>query len=331
MHLKSNTVLASAEFIASKSRDVILSESGVRIAAQEILKEMVKQDYSTAQWKEHPLNPKSENVDTLDWIFLVDLLNFSFWTDVGPPFSVLTYTGYWSLCAVVNRALDEGFPISKAVTMRNLTRVQFDHIFRSDSTAQVPLADLRYDAIVSAGHTLQEKWEGSFVNCVKAANNSALKLMEILVEDFPSFRDWCEFEGQTVVFLKRAQIMVADIWAAFSSKGLGEFSDIGIVTMFADYRVPQALVAMGALEYSQTLLSRLRKGDLMPVGDVHEVEIRGCSIWAVEQIRREIASLSDNNRKVNAILIDFYLWDFAKAHPKQLSPIPTHRTRSMFY
>jgi hypothetical protein len=39
-----------------------------------------------------------------------------------------------------------------------------------------------------------------------------------------------------VSFWKRAQILVADIWACFEGKGLGTFHDIDSLTMFADYR-----------------------------------------------------------------------------------------------
>lgn len=40
-----------------------------------------------------------------------------------------------------------------------------------------------------------------------------------------------------VKFLKRAQILVADIWACFEGKDIGYFNDIDeAITMFADYR-----------------------------------------------------------------------------------------------
>ncbi len=38
---------------------------------------------------------------------------------------------------------------------------------------------------------------------------------------------------------KRAQILVADLWAAFRGRSYGAFVDIDSITMFADYRVPQ--------------------------------------------------------------------------------------------
>ncbi len=44
-------------------------------------------------------------------IFVVDLLNFSFWSDDESRRYAVTYrgkawTGYWSLCAAINRAID---------------------------------------------------------------------------------------------------------------------------------------------------------------------------------------------------------------------------------
>lgn len=95
---------------------------------------------------------------------------------------------------------------------------------------------------------------------------------------------------------KRAQILAADIWACFEGKGYGEFNDISSVTMFADYRfvrklsdidrVPQGLVYMGVLKYSEDLMKVLEAGQIVESGDRLEVEIRGCSIWGVEVISR---------------------------------------------
>jgi hypothetical protein len=39
--------------------------------------------------------------------------------------------------------------------------------------------------------------------------------------------------------MKRAQILIADVWACFNGEAYGAFADIDTITMFADYRVPQ--------------------------------------------------------------------------------------------
>lgn len=67
------------------------------------------------------------NEFSINWIFLVDSLNFSFWSDteliqLSEPlpenfkkpnsekytvvYNQIPYTGYWALCAAINRALD---------------------------------------------------------------------------------------------------------------------------------------------------------------------------------------------------------------------------------
>jgi hypothetical protein len=57
----------------------------------------------------------------------------------------------------------------------------------------------------------------------------------------------------------------------------------------------------------------------------------GCSIWGVELLRREILKLKPDT-KINAILIDFFLYDLAKEKEKdEVDIIPHHRTRSIWY
>ena len=58
-------------------------------------------------------------------------------------------------------------------------------------------------------------------------------LVNTLGEHFPCFRDEFTFEERKVRFLKRAQIFVADLWAAFDGQGYGAFDDIDKITMFA--------------------------------------------------------------------------------------------------
>ncbi len=41
-----------------------------------------------------------------------------------------------------------------------------------------------------------QKYDGSFVNVVKEAEHSAQKLLKLVVEEFPSFRDVSTFEGK---------------------------------------------------------------------------------------------------------------------------------------
>lgn len=71
------------------------------------------------------------------------------------------------------------------------------------------------------------------IRLIQKSEQSAGKLVNLLAHHFPCFRDETRFEGRRVRLLKRAQIFVADLWAALKRTGLGEFHDIDHLTMFA--------------------------------------------------------------------------------------------------
>lgn len=102
--------------------------------------------YDTSTWATHPLHPKTRSAEVVDWIFLVDLLNFSFFsdeTDVDKQFYVTykeeKFTGYWSLCAAVNRALDAGIPITSPSFWREADDEMLWEIFRGEGVEPLPL------------------------------------------------------------------------------------------------------------------------------------------------------------------------------------------------
>lgn len=169
------------------------------------------------------------------------------------------------------------------------------------------------------------------MNCIKKANGSAAALVNLLAEVFPCFQDKFVWEDRRLSFLKRAQILVADLWACFEGTGYGAFHDIDVLTIFPDYRVPQILYQLDVLSYSPPLESRVRQQLLIESGHSWEIQLRGCSIWAVELIKRQI--LRDHpEADVNSVLLDFFLYDTMKEKEALgEETIPHHRTRSIWY
>jgi len=327
----------------NSSKHVFIKQEGISALAKTLLQQM-KEDQHALQfksWKTHPLNPKVANEQALDWIFVVDALNFSFWTPSNDVKFMVRYgneehTGYWSLCAAVNRALDDGVPITSAEYCKNITEAQAAHIFRSDSQTEIPMLKERVTVLRDIGSVLMDEFGGKFANCVTRANGCAQALMRLIVNHFPCFKDEGLFNGQQVSFYKRAQILVADTWACFEGIGHGHFVDIDTITMFADYRIPQTLVYFGAISYSDQLMKLLEDDHMFNSGDVMEMEIRAGSIWAVELLAVEMNKLMLNDpeligRKVNAILLDHYLWDYRRAHDDKTRHIPYHKIRCIFY
>lgn len=53
---------------------------------------------------------------------------------------------------------------------------------------------------------------------------------------------------------------MADFCVVLEARGEACIPNMSHLTMFADYRVPQALVHLGALQYSDSLMTTLKEG-----------------------------------------------------------------------
>ncbi|XP_060062961.1 queuosine 5'-phosphate N-glycosylase/hydrolase-like [Ylistrum balloti] len=334
----------TGRLIAETSKDVKVKGHGVQKLAK-LMYECVKtKTYTIQNWKsDHELNPKVMSKAEVDWVFVADTLNFSFWSmDDSKKFKVTYkgkgYTGYWSWVAALNRALDNGIPLTDPNYYASVSMEQLCDIFKSDTDYDVPMLEERLQVLQEAGKVLLKKYDGSFVNCIEKCDKSAQALMQLVVRDFPSYRDEAVYNGKQVAFYKRVQILIADIWACFEGKGYGEFHDIDSITMFADYRIPQALVYFGAIEYSEDLAEYMKADKMMETSDRYETEIRGCSIWATELVCEEAKKLLKEDAEtkdshINSIIIDHYLWDYRRDHaddPK-MATIPFHKIRCIYY
>ncbi|MCJ1346000.1 hypothetical protein MMC31_004211 [Peltigera leucophlebia] len=236
-------VLQDAEYISNNSIDVALDYRGCKAAASKIWTLMQERKYSFSTWSEHDLHPKSKDASTVDFIFTMDLLNFCFWSDkpnsdqtFAIGFRGKSWTGYWSLVAALQRALEEAYWTDETEWTLELLR----HVFRSEGSDEIPLLEERISCLREAGRILQDRFDGTFVNCIEEANGSAAALVNLVVENFPCFRDEACFDGKKVRFYKRAQILVADLWACFEGESYGNFHDIDTITMFAGIVIYEA-------------------------------------------------------------------------------------------
>lgn len=59
-------------------------------------------NYSQCQFHPSPEDPKA-----VDWIFILNTLNYSFWNEKNcPKWTVNNQTGYFALCAAIKRAIN---------------------------------------------------------------------------------------------------------------------------------------------------------------------------------------------------------------------------------
>lgn len=107
-------VLQGVEYVYDNGIDVAIDMRATKNAADTIYQQMQEKEFSTASWTDNELHPKTKDEATVAFIFTMDLLNFSFWSELPQDerfaieYKGKRWTGYWSLIAAMQRALDEG-------------------------------------------------------------------------------------------------------------------------------------------------------------------------------------------------------------------------------
>ena len=345
-NFRNQVMLSPAEsgtFIASKATDIKILDDGIDSCALDIVKKIGDGELDMTQlFIKTEVHPQKSDARGIDWVFFADTLNFSFWMpEDGPQYLVTyrgaTHTGYLAMCAAINRALDSGVTLTDPKYFVDIDEKMLGELLGGEDSVPIPLLAQRVECLHQVGRVLLDKFSGTFNTCLAHCDNSAAKLLEMVLENFPCFNDSSDYEETRVSFHKRAQILVADIWCLFEGTGVGSFKDIDTLTMFADYRVPQSLQHYGALQYSADLLQWLREDKMLQSGDRWEAEIRGCSIEAVERLTRRVRELLEARNvtgaraRVNSIMVDQYLWCYRREHVETMKSIPYHKVRSIFY
>jgi hypothetical protein len=272
---------------------------------------------------------------TAGWVLALDALNFCFWSEDPDrrwrvEYQGQRYDGYWALAAALKRAVDAGKPLWDAAYLAEISTDDVADILRpiDHNTPVIPLFYERVAHLRELGHGLLAAYpdEEPVAALFRDAGGSVQRLIELVVELFPSFNDRVTVDGREIRFYKRAQILVADLQGAFGCEGLGSFSDLDILTAFADYKVPQVLRRFGVLVYDDHLAATIDRRQLLPAGSIEEIEIRASTIWACEFIRRSLAVLG---KPLRAFEIDWALWLVGQSLPPDTHPY--HRTLTIFY
>ncbi|MEZ6084976.1 MAG: queuosine salvage family protein [Phycisphaerae bacterium] len=260
-----------------------------------------------------------------NFCLLCDALNFCFWSDQGweLEFAGKLWTRTHAMIAGVLRAIDQDPSWLTADRWRDATMSDVETIFAGRGS--IPFPDERLRIMNETGRVLCDRFDGQFAHAVDRTDQDASGIVEILARDFPSFRDVAMHSSESVVFLKRAQICVADLHRTLTANGLGGLGGLESLTVFADYRLPQLFRHVGALVLNPQLAATVDQELEVANGAAEEVELRAVTIWIADQLVRELRRMG---RSVDAWELDYTLW--LKARSPEVR-VPHHRTVSIFY
>ena len=228
------------------------------------------------------------------------------------------------MAAGIHRAVNADRSWLDAERWQGATLADVEHIF--SGTGRIPMLEARVRILNETGDVLIRKWAGQAGRIAEAAEFQAHCIAELLARDFPSFCDAADHHGRPVAILKRAQIFATNLAEAFARVGGPMIHGLEKLTAFADYRIPQALRHLCVLRLESQLAARIESKQLIPAGSAEEVELRACTVHAVELMTRAVHER--HGTAVPAWKMDEFLWHHS--HDPEVS-VEHHRTLTWFY
>ncbi|HSW46370.1 MAG TPA: queuosine salvage family protein [Phycisphaerae bacterium] len=242
------------------------------------------------------------------WALLVDCLNFFFWTPEGEPWTV-EYRGrswrrYPALVAALRRAIDRDAGWLSPQRWAGASADELEEVFAG--RGRIPMFEDRVRILNETGRVLLSRFSGDVQNMAAQVDFAADRIALLVCDAFDSFRDIHSYRGLAVPILKRAQIFASDLADAMARNGGPAVTNREALTAFADYRVPQILRHLEILVLDSRLEQRIETGDPIAASSEEEVELRACTIRAVELM---VQALSDRRGADKpAWMVDEYLW-----------------------
>jgi hypothetical protein len=294
------SILKSLTTLAERLRAVRIDRERIR----DFCSQVSNSHLPHPRWDFYFVYPGLDEVG-VDYFMLMNSLNFCYW---GTPKWTVEYRGQlldgaFAMFAALTRALEEGIPIYDGGWLAEISQSDLSRILRG--RGEIPLFYQRFIILREVGRILREKFGGRFYHLVAQAEKSAVKLVRLLVENFPSFNDSAEWEGQRILFYKRAQLAPAMLFERWQGEGPGAFFDIGELTASADYKIPQVLRQLGILDYSPVLAKFIDSRRRIPPESREELEIRITTLVACELIRE---GLQDRFPGITSQTVDRLLW-----------------------
>jgi hypothetical protein len=235
---------------------------------------------------------------TLRYLLVLDTINFSFWGGKAG--------GYHQLAVKLRDVFVDGDELEEESRLAEITEERLGELLGA-----FPMLGERAEA-------LRELGRNGFAGLVRP---TAVGTASALSERLASYRDVATYQGRVVPLLKRAQILPADLHGA----GVASFGDLDALTCFPDYKLPQVLRQLGALEYSEALARRVDDWQELAPGEPAEVEIRASTVVCVERLREALAG---RGRDLLSVEVDWLLWGLSQ----DVFPMrPYHRVRTVFY
>ena len=303
------------------AKDVKINKKRIK----EIAKEWIKEKIEIPPWpKEYHLETNDKQ-KMLDYLIILDAVNVCFWNKKerwAINYKGEKYNGYYAWATALKKFFEENPEKANLEYFSKIKFKDFKNILQNGKN--LLFLKKRWQIIKSVSFALIKKYDNS-QSFIKSCGKKMSVLVNKIYKELPYFADISIYNKKKIYLLKRAQILGSEIWGAFDGKEIGEFNDLDYLTCFPDYKIPQILHQFGILEYSPNLEIKIRNRNIIPQGSNQEIEIRSCTVWAVEYLKKTLENLG---KKFYSFQIDWILWNKAQ---KIKIRMPYHLTKTIYY
>ena len=195
-------ITTSCEYVSSNSKHVSIN--------LEKLNSLVKNinDIKMEHWlSSSPFELLDLPVETIiNFLLIYEAIDFSFWG--SPKWSIDTEYGNLDGSIALLYAILKYVKENNTTDFSTIEKDKFESILKGN--IQIPLFEERFKIIKEVSQIVNEKMNGNFYKYIQKIN-SDYELFELIVKNFPNFKDERIYNGQTIYIYKLAQLLTSDI------------------------------------------------------------------------------------------------------------------------
>lgn len=318
-------IIDSAHYVMARAEHVTFDDANLPQVA-ELVRKRFKKGFGSIDDAFGSTRSLDQDVNL---IYFETAANFCFWSQEPKNKWQVEYQGnvqggWYGLRNVFVRAIKNKLPVYDATYMSALSIEKAKELFRGENDSIIPLLEQRVNNIVEAANFLLENYNGSALQFVESCQYDAPTIAREITRSLSSYRDCAFYKGRLVWILKRAQIFPNDLSQLTSLYPNFVIKNKDMLTIFADYKLPQLLRYFGIINYSNALTEHVDNRGLVTNGSEEEIEIRMATIVAGQKLAELCPGMTIAD-------IDVSLWLLSKEPSIDKKLQPHHMTVSMFY
>lgn len=207
--------------------------------------------------------------------------------------------------------------IKKGISF-DISKEEFKKLLKAN--VEIPLLDDRYNNLEQMNKFLKEN-EKDFYGLTGNISKDE-DLFNYIIENLKYFKDESKYNGETIYFYKRAQLLTSDILHVREKCDKTKVDYTNLVGC-ADYKIPQVMHCYGILEFSEELEQKIENKEPIEKDSDMEIEIRANDIVVIDYIAEKMKN------EIPRIDINDYIWLLGQDKSKMTKPY--HRTLTNKY